>query len=1468
MATRIKIRRDSAANWASVNPILASGEQGYVVNTRQIKVGDGSTRWNDLPYAVTGDLSMAGTTVSSKTQINFQVADAVHYTFAGTFDAAPNADDETVETEEENQENLIINSVAYDNNNNILVSGFYEAGGFFAAKLSPDGQTVLWNKKITSTELYGTSMCTDGNGDVIVMITGPSGSQTVMHVAKLLNSNGSITWQKTLYDINFQEIDQPVAMDYDNANNIVITGYYVAASGAQLMVLKLLGSTGDLIWSRVFSHRDGIQLVGNGLSTDYNNNIYLSVNHVAMGVICSFVIKLNLQGQIVWQTEIDKPWWGPDYPNPPASESGLMTDCAADRLGNLYVGYTWIIVSGPGGYESACGVIKMNGADGTVDWCRTFHSIDLNGIANGVAVDADNNVYYYGTQLIHKQQEFGNQDFNIGSLYDKWALCVAKMDSTGKVLWQRDVWRDQYYLAGSYEVEYSLLSQNIDVNQDTIVLAGYGYQTHGYEADNSNWYTQGYVVQFSNKGELLDRNGWHIETNTMATQFIVLVHKAADLKVESVSFSVDNASLTIPDNTTDAYYVTGISKADVGSMTYDVNGLSLANGGNLDLSRANNGYITSIGVFYGNEGINFDVDYFADGVDTDSAGNSYLACNSHGNEGFMAKVNYMGQMEWHVGNFLFNESVGVAVDPVSQDPWMISLDGNEGFFLTRHDQTGGDIKEMTWVNRYQAQDIYDCSLQALQMTVDNTGKPIVVGLAYDQYHNTTDWLDVTNKGAGLPGSGPGKLVINRAQFEPGPYPAGDGSWYMTGHLGSNLETVTYNVTASNDNTAFVFNGNGFVNTNNPDLHLYNGVEYIFELNVKGETFKIYDNYAVLQQYDDSGVIYDDTEGVGQVRFKPLNPTNLPYAYLSNTHTSMTGNIFVAGRETTDHDLYQVNYFANCATTTNSTTSDQAAVLDVQYSADDTGLDYANAQVYVTSAGNNYSVGDHVVVSGALLGGTTPVNDLLCVVTGTTNGIDPGGLVAANLTPNGTAQSSTIWIDMDDSSLDFSQIGLIKISHDSGSDGFIFTKNASYSLGSLTQSSDDDNFDEIWSVTTDSNNDIIVGGYSESKDFGNANNESRAQTGFVAKIHNEQLAWATCIDGQEGMQTVFGVATDSVNNVYALADGGDYASYATHPTMTKLDGNTGDILWQVVPDWEYVYFGIAMDAENNVIMAGYDNNDGKNMIICKLDPSGNLLFTRQLGGLYNSFNAYNDAYSHNLAVSGDYMYVSFYSYALGDGQSDAVVAKLPLDGSGTGTYANYYYRAVETVRLWKYSRQQFPDDISYGNNLRLRKRGIRSQLIGKGNWEYDYVTTMAADSRTIDIPSEQGGSITGVSRIVWADGTEQTCNTQNIPQVNQNKSEQINYELALDDRGKHIKRWNSGTIYVPNNEKTNFPIGSVITIITEGNTVYLTARSGVYIRAVNAGSDHGSYLLAAYSMVTLLKVDENWWYMSGSSWTVS
>jgi hypothetical protein len=67
MASLIKLRRDTAANWTSVNPTLAAGEPGLETDTLKLKYGNGSTAWNSLAYGGGAGSSYSLPTASTST---------------------------------------------------------------------------------------------------------------------------------------------------------------------------------------------------------------------------------------------------------------------------------------------------------------------------------------------------------------------------------------------------------------------------------------------------------------------------------------------------------------------------------------------------------------------------------------------------------------------------------------------------------------------------------------------------------------------------------------------------------------------------------------------------------------------------------------------------------------------------------------------------------------------------------------------------------------------------------------------------------------------------------------------------------------------------------------------------------------------------------------------------------------------------------------------------------------------------------------------------------------------------------------------------------------------------------------------------------------------------------------------------------------------------------------------------------
>lgn len=79
---RFQLRRDTSANWATFNPVLADGEPAIERDTGRQKLGNGVTPWNSLPYAsintaeVQGALDAAASAASDASLAELRRADA------------------------------------------------------------------------------------------------------------------------------------------------------------------------------------------------------------------------------------------------------------------------------------------------------------------------------------------------------------------------------------------------------------------------------------------------------------------------------------------------------------------------------------------------------------------------------------------------------------------------------------------------------------------------------------------------------------------------------------------------------------------------------------------------------------------------------------------------------------------------------------------------------------------------------------------------------------------------------------------------------------------------------------------------------------------------------------------------------------------------------------------------------------------------------------------------------------------------------------------------------------------------------------------------------------------------------------------------------------------------------------------------------------------------------------------------
>ena len=138
MAIQIQLRRDSASDWTTENPILADGEMGIESDTRRIKFGNGTEDWNTLPYfeGAGTDLGFHVTDVTSNITITSANVDTY---LNGTNQAILllNNDTGTI--------NISVDDDAFSNNNMLTIKHF---------NLSGTPVTDPWRITSTGTNLF------------------------------------------------------------------------------------------------------------------------------------------------------------------------------------------------------------------------------------------------------------------------------------------------------------------------------------------------------------------------------------------------------------------------------------------------------------------------------------------------------------------------------------------------------------------------------------------------------------------------------------------------------------------------------------------------------------------------------------------------------------------------------------------------------------------------------------------------------------------------------------------------------------------------------------------------------------------------------------------------------------------------------------------------------------------------------------------------------------------------------------------------------------------------------------------------------------------------------------------------------------------------------------------------------------------------------------------------------------------
>lgn len=253
MADRIQIRRDTAANWTSANPVLAVGELGFETDTLKLKIGDGSTAWSSLSYAL--DATSYATAADITTAIDDLVASA-----PGTLDtlnelAAALGDDA-------NFSNTVTTSLATKANSADLAT-VATSGAYSDLTGTPTIPSVLTDLSITDGTA-GQVLSADGDGTYTFIDAASGGGGSFEATASgaisdgdpvAINSDGTVSVVEETTTLSETKSDpvtfstgqaKDIKSTFDSNSNKVVVAYSDTDNSGYVTVAVGTVASGDI----------------------------------------------------------------------------------------------------------------------------------------------------------------------------------------------------------------------------------------------------------------------------------------------------------------------------------------------------------------------------------------------------------------------------------------------------------------------------------------------------------------------------------------------------------------------------------------------------------------------------------------------------------------------------------------------------------------------------------------------------------------------------------------------------------------------------------------------------------------------------------------------------------------------------------------------------------------------------------------------------------------------------------------------------------------------------------------------------------------------------------------------------------------------------------------------------------------------------------------------------------------------
>lgn len=1468
MTTRIKLRRDTAANWTTANPILAAGEPGLESDTGKIKYGDGITRWNVLEHS-------GGDTLTNEGAITVQTGDADRWFVR-------------LRKEDDNLEfgtGVVVNSTNYDSEGNVLVVAQIDltADGVVVFKFTPAGELV-WKKTIdgfsSTYYLESFNAVVDSNDNLLFAVAADS---NVASIVKINGSTGAVVFSEGLdlgtgYDLN--------AIAVDSNDNIIVGGrvYLDGFDSDTAFVAKLNTDATSITWQKELNVDGGSSFI-HGIAVDFNNDIIVvgaaDVDHQLNGTTVTdeemLVAKIAAAGTLAWQKTVALET---------DMRSGSAFGASVDSIGNIYVTGTYLVdnaeadIAPADNKKSNAVVIFKMTTLGAMVWDRRVGPGPCSWVGVNTAVGDDGDLYILANT--YEYNLLAQVDSNQG-YYTSRMVLARYNKTTGAVIWQSyfDNPLAQEVPGFSGDGPWGGMGSDLlSIREGKILIGGsvrFGQSDQDFMmpwSGPATHYNQGFLAQFDTDATYFSADGWELKTSRVPGKLTnTLVATTSTLDWIDTHTTIGTAAGG-EFNGVDAPVSVRRTASKTSTWTFGKDGTFTAPAdANIKLQQAQLGFINMYGIM-GNSDEN---SIWYNSVCHDAEGNAYvLGGDSHvSDRAHIQKFSPEGELLWkrqlHSGS-----GAQFYVEWSNNTYTSVSVDFNGTGYKV------GDKIVLPGSNFGGTDGVNSLTLEVTEInnSVDLVGGiqtvNIVSGVAVDGTSDTGNIADPYDDAECYP---------QALAFDP-----------VTGNIAVLVTIPTYNGDTL-DNAweqgliLQIDSGSGTVVktitlSDEGDIYSYDlAVSSTGKLAVVGEKYNEYNDYGAITPIAGSGVDvawvskadidaeHYPGEPNGYVQDWYLTGSNFTgksrvqsvnqYAGLSGTLTArpgsglevdvtIAGGVYIAvdastspglnylsgqkflitgdllGGTTPANDLtFTVGVGGGGDVTLITNIQGSTSVPDTAYGGvAPTMVDGSGAVFYLwfsavdgtpenwgwSNPGSNYVVGDVITIAGTnFAGGTSPANDVTITVTSA-----GGGIIDGLGAPSGTHPTTHLLLKTD-TGANFYDEATYGITQNLGGEAFVWTADWNKAIGGANT----DSFEGVvWDAAGDNLYAVGSGRYDVIYDQALVVKYDSTGTLVASKYINDSMGNNNAYDGAVAL-----MADDSIVVVHRMYN--DERDSGDEVLVTKLDSDLRMVWQQFIAfdsDDDGFYspenqVSVAVDPATDEILLAWEvedrgitiNDDA--IVLVKLDTDGQVLWKRMFG-VHESDTAFNSRGNgkKSLSIYGDKFTIVGATDGPDDNSENAMIVTLPLDGTGTGLHDFWKYVEVNDTII---QVQVFGAATSTTFTPNVHSGGITDTEDVKYYYT-DYPEQEFTLYPTV-IRSDQGGAIE------FADGSKQTFSAANIPQI---RSGGNRYVLKPEDSGRHILLETTGnSIIIPHYSRVKLPVGFTITIINvSNNTAYIQNES--------------------------------------------